>query len=121
MLCSRRSYDQTIDGHTSDVSSVDQGAMHARKDDTGADVASATATSGQTATAKAPVTNGICHHVACSKQRFCIVAELKRVKSNYSSARRDEFRIRAVERAIHALEQLHTPLVTSKVTTDNVV
>jgi hypothetical protein len=61
------------------------------------------------------MTNGVCNHPACAAAPACIIAELRRVRANYSSGRRDEFRIKAVERGIRALEALSAPLRTPEV------
>lgn len=65
--------------------------------------------------AAAGPSNGLCPHVACSRQAFCLVAEMQRVRSNYSGGRSDQFRIKAADRAIRALETLQAPLTTAQV------
>ncbi len=76
----------------------------------------ATAAAGAAAAgAAAGPSNGLCPHVACSRQAFCLVAEMQRMRSNYSAGRNDQFRIKAADRAIRALETLQAPLTTAQV------
>ncbi|KAL3133282.1 hypothetical protein ABBQ38_007162 [Trebouxia sp. C0009 RCD-2024] len=58
-----------------------------------------------------PSVNKVCQHVACSAQPVCLVEQLQTVRSNYRG-RVDQFRIKAVERAIRELTNLRKPLVT---------
>ncbi|KAL3149104.1 hypothetical protein ABBQ32_001946 [Trebouxia sp. C0010 RCD-2024] len=58
-----------------------------------------------------PSVNKVCQHAACSAQPVCLVEQLQTVRSNYRG-RVDQFRIKAVERAIRELTNLCKPLVT---------
>ena len=41
-----------------------------------------------------------CFHAACSAQPFCFMAELKRVKKGYIGGRTDQFKRKAIDKAI---------------------
>lgn len=66
------------------------------------------------AVAAAPL-NTACSHTACSRQTFCFVAEMEKLKGTYSRGREDQFRIKAANRAIHELEIADQPLVSAAV------
>ncbi|KAL0035862.1 hypothetical protein WJX77_005685 [Trebouxia sp. C0004] len=55
--------------------------------------------------------NKVCVHVACSAQTVCLIEQLQLVRDNYRG-RIDQFRIKAVERAISELTRIQKPLRT---------
>ncbi|KAA6420117.1 MAG: DNA polymerase lambda [Trebouxia sp. A1-2] len=61
--------------------------------------------------------NKVCVHVACSAQTVCLIEQLQIVRDNYRG-RIDQFRIKAVERAISELTRLQKPLRTESDVTE---
>ncbi|BDA51434.1 probable DNA polymerase lambda at C-terminar half [Coccomyxa sp. Obi] len=57
--------------------------------------------------------NSVCTHTACSAKNFCIVDQLEQIQSNYRKGR-DQFKIKAMQRAIKAVVELSVALVTAE-------
>ena len=57
--------------------------------------------------------NGVCRHVACARRTFCIIERLGEVKATYVPGR-DQFQLKALERAQQKLARLPTPLDTEE-------
>ena len=47
-----------------------------------------------------PRKNSVCLHVACSRQPYCFVSELKRVRESYLDGKLDQFKKKAIDKAI---------------------
>jgi DNA polymerase lambda len=55
-------------------------------------------------------TNGICLHAACSKRRFCFIALLEEFKNKVYVPGRDQFKIKAIDKAQQMLIMYKKPL-----------
>lgn len=48
--------------------------------------------------------NAVCLHTACSSQPYCFMAELKQVKKGYIGGNTDQFKKKAIDKAIKYVE-----------------